>query len=268
METTERALILGLRDYARKCGFEKALIGLSGGIDSAVVATLAARALGAENCIGVALPSAISSAHSRQDAAQLAHNLGIRFHELPIAATVAAAETSLQPIFSDLPVDVTEENLQARTRGLLLMALSNKFNALLLTTGNKSELAVGYCTLYGDMCGGLAVISDLPKMEVYALARYLNRKQITIPLNTIEKPPSAELRPDQKDSDSLPDYALLDVILERYVERGWSAQEIISDGFESGLGSFDHSNGRSQRIQTQTGSTWPKNDSPSFRSWT
>lgn len=235
MAATERALILGLRDYAHKSGFKQALIGLSGGIDSAVVAALAARALGPENCIGVALPSAISSEHSRQDAAELAHNLGIQFHELPIAATVAAAEESLQPIFEDLPLDVTEENLQARTRGLLLMALSNKLNALLLTTGNKSELAVGYCTLYGDMCGGLALISDVPKMDVYALARYLNREDIIIPINTIDKPPSAELRPDQKDSDSLPDYGLLDAILERYVERGWSAQDIIADGFEGDL---------------------------------
>lgn len=233
LAATERALILGLRDYAHKSGFKRALIGLSGGIDSAVVAALAARALGAENCIGVALPSAISSQHSRQDAAALAQNLGIQFHELPIATTVAAAEASLQPLFKGLPLDVTEENLQARTRGLLLMAMSNKLNALLLTTGNKSELAVGYCTLYGDMCGGLAVISDLPKMEVYALARYLNREHITIPINTIEKPPSAELRPDQKDSDSLPDYTLLDAILERYVERGWSAQDITADGFEA-----------------------------------
>jgi NAD+ synthase (glutamine-hydrolysing) len=228
---THDALVLGLRDYAQKSGFKRALIGLSGGIDSAVVAALAAEAFGPENIIGVALPSAISSQHSRDDAAALAQNLKIEYHEIAIADTVASAESALAPLFTGLAPDVTEENLQARTRGLLLMALSNKFNALLLTTGNKSEVSVGYCTLYGDMCGGLAVISDLPKMKVYALARYINREREIIPLNTIEKPPSAELRPDQKDQDSLPEYPVLDGILRLYVEEGLSSLEIIARGY-------------------------------------
>ena len=230
---THDALVLGLRDYAQKSGFKRALIGLSGGIDSAVVAVLAAAAFGPENIIGVALPSAISSQHSRDDAAALAANLGIEYHELAIADTVTSAESALAPLFKGLEPDVTEENLQARTRGLLLMALSNKFNALLLTTGNKSEVSVGYCTLYGDMCGGLAVISDLPKMKVYALARYMNREREVVPINTIEKPPSAELRPDQKDEDSLPEYPILDGILRLYVETGLSSAEIIERGYEA-----------------------------------
>jgi NAD+ synthase (glutamine-hydrolysing) len=229
---THDALVMGLRDYAQKSGFKRALIGLSGGIDSAVVAVLAAEAFGPENVIGVALPSTISSQHSRDDAAALAANLKIEYHELPIAETVAAAESTLAPMFAGLQPDVTEENLQARTRGLLLMALSNKFHALLLTTGNKSEVAVGYCTLYGDMCGGLAVISDLPKMKVYALARYMNRERDVVPVNTIQKPPSAELRPDQKDEDSLPEYPILDGILKLYVEAGLSAAEIIQRGYQ------------------------------------
>ena len=178
----------------------------SGGIDSAAVAALAAEAFGPENVVGIALPSAISSQHSRDDAAALANNLGITYHEVAIADVVSSLETALQPVFGDLEADVTEENIQARARGLLLMAMSNKFGALLLTTGNKSEISVGYCTLYGDMCGGLAAISDLPKMKVYALARHMNidAGREIIPVNTIEKPPSAELRPDQKDEDSLP----------------------------------------------------------------
>jgi NAD+ synthase (glutamine-hydrolysing) len=229
---TQQALILGLRDYAHKCGFKKALIGLSGGIDSAVVATLAADALGPENIIGVALPSAISSQHSRDDATALAKNLGIEYHEVAIADTVASAGAALSKLFVGREPDVTEENIQARTRGLLLMAMSNKFGALLLTTGNKSEIAVGYCTLYGDMCGGLAVISDLPKMKVYALARHMNLDGERIPLNTIEKPPSAELRPDQKDEDSLPAYPVLDAILRLYVEAGLSRAEIVEKGFD------------------------------------
>lgn len=233
MAAIHQALVLGLRDYAHKCGFKRVLLGLSGGIDSAVVCTLAAEALGPENVIGIALPSAISSDHSRSDAADLAQRLGIQFHEIPISQTVASAEAALQPLFMDLPVDVTEENLQARTRGLLLMALSNKYGALLLTTGNKSEIAVGYCTLYGDMCGGLAVISDLPKMKVYALARHLNAEEERIPLNTIEKAPSAELRPDQADSDSLPPYPVLDGILQLYIEGGRSRAEIVAAGYES-----------------------------------
>ncbi len=224
------ALVLGLRDYAHKSGFKKALIGLSGGIDSAVVAALAVESLGSDNVIGIALPSAISSQHSRDDSAALAKNLHIEYHELSIADIVQSTEATLAPIFTGLEKDTTEENIQARSRGLLMMALSNKFGALLLTTGNKSELAVGYCTLYGDMCGGLAVISDVPKMKVYELARYINRKHEIIPENTITKPPSAELSPDQKDEDSLPPYPILDEILELYVEKGLSSTEIIEHG--------------------------------------
>ncbi len=229
---TQDALVLGLRDYAHKSGFKKALIGLSGGIDSAVVAALATEAFGPENVIGIALPSSISSQHSRDDAAALAKNLGIEYHEVAIADTVSAAETALGPLFKGLTVDVTEENIQARARGVLLMAMSNKFGALLLTTGNKSEISVGYCTLYGDMCGGLAVISDLPKMKVYALARHMNLEHEIIPVNTIEKPPSAELRPDQKDEDSLPPYPVLDGILRLYVEEGLSSAEITDKGYD------------------------------------
>lgn len=231
-EAIHRALVLGLRDYAHKSGFTKALVALSGGIDSAVVAALAAEAFGPDNVTGIGLPSSISSQHSRDDASNLAKNLGITFHEIAIADAVAATEKALGPLFEGLPLDVTEENLQARTRGVLMMALSNKFGALLLTTGNKSEIAVGYCTLYGDMCGGLAVISDLPKMQVYALARHINLSGEKIPLNTIEKAPSAELRPDQKDEDSLPPYPVLDEILRLYVEEGKSSAEIIEAGFE------------------------------------
>ena len=232
---THDALVLGLRDYAHKSGFTKALIGLSGGIDSAVVAALAAEAFGAENVIGIALPSAISSQHSRDDAAALAQNLGIEYHEVAIAETVASAESALGDIFAGRAADVTEENIQARARGLLLMAMSNKLGALLLTTGNKSEIAVGYCTLYGDMCGGLAVISDLPKMRVYALARHMNLEREIIPVNTIEKAPSAELRPDQKDEDSLPAYPVLDGILRLYVEEGLSRAEIVEEGYEQAI---------------------------------
>ncbi len=233
IEDIHDALVLGLRDYAHKCGFKKGLLGLSGGIDSSVTAALAVEALGSENVIGISLPSAISSQHSVDDADALAQNLGIEYNTLPIAEIVAAAEKTLQPLFEGLAADVTEENLQARSRGLLLMAVSNKFGALLLTTGNKSELAVGYCTLYGDMCGGLAVISDLPKIKVYDLARWINRDREIIPINSIEKPPSAELRPDQKDEDSLPPYEVLDEILRLYVEEGNSAAEIVEAGFDS-----------------------------------
>jgi NAD+ synthase (glutamine-hydrolysing) len=225
------ALVLGLRDYAHKSGFKRALIALSGGIDSALVAVLAAEALGAENVIGVSLPSAISSQHSRDDARLLAENLGIRFETIAIADAVASTESALGPVFAGRPRDVTEENIQARIRGVLMMALSNKFGALLLTTGNKSEVAVGYCTLYGDMCGGLAVISDVFKTQVYALCRWINREREIIPVNTIEKPPSAELRPGQVDQDSLPPYDVLDAILEGYVERGLSRRDLVAAGF-------------------------------------
>ena len=225
------ALVLGLRDYAHKSGFRKALLGLSGGIDSALTATIAAEALGPENVIGISLPSAISSEHSKDDARRLAENLGIQYNTLPINKVVEAAMETLQPLFGDMQADVTEENVQARARGLLLMAVSNKFGALLLTTGNKSEVSVGYCTLYGDMAGGLAVISDLPKTRVYALTHWINRKREIIPWNTIKKAPSAELRPDQKDEDSLPPYHILDAILKRYIEEGQSSAEIIEAGF-------------------------------------
>ncbi len=227
------ALVLGLRDYAGKSGFRKVVIGLSGGIDSAVTAAIAVSALGSRNVIGISLPSAISSQHSRDDAEELAHNLGIEYHTLPISDVVDHAEKSLATLFSGRAPDVTEENIQARARGLLLMAVSNKFGALLLTTGNKSEVSVGYCTLYGDMCGGLAVISDVLKTQVYSLAHFINRRHAVIPRSTIEKPPSAELRPGQRDSDSLPDYNVLDSILRLYVEEGQSRQDIIAAGYNA-----------------------------------
>jgi len=206
-------------------------VALSGGIDSAVVGVIAAEAFGPENVIGVSLPSSISSPHSRDDARVLAANLGLRFETIEIAEAVAACESALGPVFAGRSRDVTEENIQARVRGVLMMALSNKFGALLLTTGNKSEMAVGYCTLYGDMCGGLAVISDVFKMQVYALARWINRDREIIPVSSIEKPPSAELRPGQTDQDSLPPYDVLDAILKGYVEEGLSRRDLIARGF-------------------------------------
>jgi NAD+ synthase (glutamine-hydrolysing) len=231
------ALVLGLRDYAHKSGFTRALVALSGGIDSALVAELAVAAFGAENVIGVSLPSAISSEHSKDDARVLAENLGIRFETIAIADTVAAAERALGPVFAGRSADVTEENLQARTRGVIMMALSNKFGALLLTTGNKSEVAVGYCTLYGDMCGGLAVISDLYKTQVYALCRWINEHagRDVIPRNTIEKPPSAELRPGQVDQDSLPPYDVLDALLQGYIEEGKARADLVAAGFDPAM---------------------------------
>ncbi len=225
------ALVLGTRDYAHKTGFQRALVALSGGIDSALVAVIAAAALGKENVIGVSLPSSISSQHSKDDARILATNLGIRFETIAIADAVAATEAALGPLFAGRPRDVAEENIQARIRGVLMMALSNKFGSLLLTTGNKSEVAVGYCTLYGDMAGGLAVISDLFKTQVYALARWINRNKEVIPRNTIAKPPSAELRPGQTDQDSLPPYDQLDAILVGYVEEGLSRADLVAKGF-------------------------------------
>ncbi len=229
------ALVLGLRDYAHKSGFRRALIALSGGIDSAVVAVIAAEALGAENVVGVSLPSSISSQHSRDDARVLAENLRIRFETIPIADAVEATEHLLAPLFAGKARDVAEENIQARTRGVLMMALSNKFGSLLLTTGNKSEMAVGYCTLYGDMCGGLAVISDVYKTQVYELARWMNREREIIPTSTIEKPPSAELRPGQVDQDSLPPYEVLDAILRGYVEEGLSRRDLVGLGFKEAV---------------------------------
>ncbi|MGB9072763.1 MAG: NAD+ synthase [Terriglobales bacterium] len=220
------ALVLGTRDYVHKCGFERAIIGLSGGIDSALTAVIAVDALGPENVIGVGMPGPYSSPGSIEDARLLAKNLGIRFELLAIDKIYEASRQTLAPTFAGLPEDVTEENIQSRSRGLLLMSLSNKFNALVLSTGNKSELGVGYCTLYGDMVGGLAVISDVPKTLVYRLSAYVNSRQPVIPQATIEKPPSAELRPDQKDSDSLPSYDVLDPILEDYVEESRSAEQI------------------------------------------
>jgi len=229
------ALVLGLRDYAHKSGFKKGLIALSGGIDSAVVGVIAAAAFGPGNVMGVSLPSAISSQHSRDDARILAENLGMRFETIAIADAVAACEGLLAPLFADRPRDVAEENIQARVRGVLMMALSNKFGSILLTTGNKSEMAVGYCTLYGDMCGGLAVISDVFKTQVYALARWINREKEIIPVSTIEKPPSAELRPDQTDQDSLPPYDVLDAILKGYVEEGLSRRDLVGRGFDEAV---------------------------------
>jgi NAD+ synthase/NAD+ synthase (glutamine-hydrolysing) len=220
------ALVLGTRDYVRKCGFQQAIIGLSGGIDSALTASIAVDALGPENVIGVGMPGPYSSKGSIDDARELAKNLNIRFELLSINGIYEAAVRALEPAFAGMPVDVTEENIQSRARGLLLMAMSNKLGALVFSTGNKSELAVGYCTLYGDMVGGLAVISDVPKTLVYRLSHYVNSRRKVIPENTIKKPPSAELRPDQRDSDSLPPYEVLDAILEDYVEESSSAEQI------------------------------------------
>ncbi|HTC21500.1 MAG TPA: NAD+ synthase [bacterium] len=230
-----QALVTGTRDYVRKCGFEKVLIGLSGGIDSALVACLAAEALGCENVMGVTMPSPFSSPGSIGDSHQLAEALGIEFKEIPITPLFEEALKTLQPLFKECPRDATEENLQARLRGLLLMALSNKFNRLVLSTGNKSEIAVGYCTLYGDMCGGLAVISDVPKGMVYELARFANRRKPVIPEATFTKAPSAELRPHQTDQDSLPPYETLDAVLRLYVEENQPPSKIVKAGFEAPL---------------------------------
>ncbi len=229
-EAAYQALVLGTRDYMRKCGFSQVLIGLSGGIDSSLTAAIAVEAVGRENVTGVGMPGPFSSDHSVSDARDMAANLGIRFELVNISGVCESFERELEPLFRGLPRDVTEENLQSRARGVTLMALSNKTGALVLTTGNKSELAVGYCTLYGDMCGGLAVISDVPKTMVYELTRIANRRHANaIPENVFTKPPSAELRPDQKDTDSLPDYAVLDRILEAYVEQYRAPAEIARE---------------------------------------
>lgn len=257
LESIYKALVLGLGDYVRKCGFKSAVLGLSGGIDSALTAAIAAHALGAQNVTGVAMPSRYSSDHSIEDARILAKNLGMHFHLVAIDPMHAAYEKSLTPAFDEIlqsrsPVnpqprtpevrldpaaDLTDQNLQARVRGATLMAFSNRFNHLLLTTGNKSEIAVGYCTLYGDMCGGLAVISDVPKTTVWALSRWINEhfKKEIIPWRSIEKVPSAELKPNQTDQDSLPPYDVLDDILHRYVEEEKGAAEIIADGFDAAV---------------------------------
>jgi NAD+ synthase/NAD+ synthase (glutamine-hydrolysing) len=234
-EAAFEALVLGTRDYIRKCGFRRVLIGLSGGIDSALVAAIATEAVGKENVTGIGMPGPYSSEHSLADARCLAHNLGIRFEVVPIGCGYQAMMQTLGPLFAGFNADTTEENLQSRLRGMVLMALSNKFGSLVLTTGNKSEIAVGYCTLYGDMCGGLGVISDVPKTMVYRLAHIANARYRSrslkppIPTNTLTKPPSAELRPDQKDTDSLPEYDVLDSILQAYIEGYESVAEIARD---------------------------------------
>jgi NAD+ synthetase len=227
-EAAYRALVVGTRDYVRKCGFKKAIVGLSGGIDSALVAAIATEALGAENVIGIGMPSPYSSQGSIDDSRRLAANLGIRFELISINELFQGFRHALEPLFAGMAEDITEENVQPRIRGTLLMALSNKFGALVLTTGNKSEMAVGYCTLYGDMVGALAVIGDLVKTRVYAVCRWLNRESEIIPAAILDKPPSAELRPGQMDTDSLPPYDTLDPILEAYVERYETPEEIAN----------------------------------------
>jgi len=226
------ALSLGVRDYFRKCGFHSAVVGLSGGVDSAVTAVIAVDALGAENVTGVSMPSQYSSRGSIDDARVLARNLDIKLLEIPIGDAFAVFKSQIKEIFKGLPENETEENMQPRLRAMTLMALSNKFGHLVLSTGNKSELAVGYCTIYGDMAGGLAVISDVPKTMLYELARWINREREIIPRSTIDKPPSAELKPNQKDQDTLPPYEILDQILQLYVEENLSARDIIARGFD------------------------------------
>jgi len=226
------ALVMGVRNYFQKLGFKKAILGLSGGIDSAVTLVIAAKALGAENVHSLLLPSQYSTDHSIKDAEDLAHNLGSSYDIVPIKTLFEQFDESLKPFFKDLPFNIAEENIQARTRGVLLMAFSNKFGYILLNTSNKSEAAVGYGTLYGDMNGGLSVLGDVYKIDVFELARYMNKDKEVIPWNTISKPPSAELRPDQKDSDSLPDYEILDTILFQYIEKRKGPKEIIAMGYD------------------------------------
>lgn len=226
---------MGCRDYHRKSGFRSAVLGLSGGIDSALTAAIAAAALGPENVLGVAMPSPYSSQASLDDARQLAANLGINFVIIPIAELFAAELATLAPLFAGRRPDTTEQNLQARIRGNLLMALANKFGHLLLSTGNKSELAVGYCTLYGDMSGGLAVIADVPKTMVYQVSHYVNREREIIPQRTIDKPPSAELAPNQRDQDDLPPYEVLDAILAAYLEENKGIGELVDSGFDEAV---------------------------------
>ncbi len=232
IELIHNALVLGIRDYFEKLGFSKVILGLSGGIDSAVTLVLASKALGSENVKAILLPSHFSSQHSVDDAVKLAENLNIPYEIIPIDEAYKSYETTLSPYFKDLAFDVTEENLQARIRAVILMAFSNKFGYVLLNTSNKSEAAVGYGTLYGDMCGGLSVLGDLYKTEVYELAHFINKSSEIIPNNSINKPPSAELRPNQKDSDSLPDYDILDQILYQYIEQRKSPRELILQGFD------------------------------------
>jgi len=230
--TVLKALIMGTRDYASKCGFEKVLVGLSGGIDSALVAAIAQKAVGAENVMGVSMPSPYTQQLSRDIAGKVANNLGIRFEEIPIHGLIQGYRQSLADLFEGLEEDEAEENIQARIRGNLLMALSNKFNLLLLSTGNKSEVATGYCTLYGDLSGGLAVISDIPKTMCYRLVRYINRDREIIPEEVLARPPSAELRPNQADQDTLPPYEVLDVILEAAVEKNLGFDQIVALGHD------------------------------------
>ncbi|HEY4415313.1 MAG TPA: NAD+ synthase [Verrucomicrobiae bacterium] len=234
-EEVFKALVLGLRDYTHKCGFKFALLGLSGGIDSALTAVIAVSALGKENVRGISLPSQFSSQGSLDDARILAENLGIQYDVIPIQPLFQTTKEQLKTVFAGKPEDVTEENIQARLRGVILMGMSNKFGSLLLTTGNKSEVAVGYCTLYGDMCGGLAVINDVPKMMVYRISHWINREREVIPSASITKPPSAELRPDQKDQDSLPPYEILDAILDQYVVQCRPVEDIIKSGFDAAV---------------------------------
>ena len=235
IEFIHDALILGIRDYFQKMNFKKAILGLSGGIDSALVLYLAAQALGKENVHSLLLPSEYSTSHSISDAEQLCKNLGTSYDIVPIKNNYEAFLQTLNPYFKDLPFNVAEENLQARTRGVLLMAFSNKFGYILLNTTNKSEAAVGYGTLYGDMCGGLAVLGDVYKTQVFELCKWINRNEEIIPSNIITKPPSAELRPNQKDSDSLPEYDLLDKLLYQYIEKRQGPKELIAQGFEAAL---------------------------------
>ena len=268
---TWKALVLGTRDYVRKCGFRKALVGLSGGIDSALVAAIAVEALGAENVLGVGMPSEFSSTGSVDDARALTVNLGIRYELIAIHDVFTAYQRTLEPLFAGTPFGLAEENVQSRIRGGLLMALSNKFGALVLTTGNKSEMSTGYCTLYGDMVGALAVIGDVLKTRVYALSRYANREREVIPRATMEKPPSAELRPGQRDTDSLPPYEILDPILEAYVERYASAEQIVEERKaagrpgRSGPGPARSSACGAQRVQAPAGGARAQGDAKVLR---
>jgi NAD+ synthase (glutamine-hydrolysing) len=232
MDSVYRALLLGIRDYMRKCSFKNAVLGLSGGIDSAMTCLLAADALDPENVLAVAMPSPYSSKESVEDAERLAKNLNVRFQIIPITSLYESYLDSLQKQFEGKLQDITEENIQARIRGNILMALSNKFGYLTLSTGNKSELSVGYCTLYGDMSGGLSVIADVPKTMVYELAGFCNRNKERIPQRILDKPPSAELKPDQKDQDTLPPYEVLDKILELYLDQGYTKREILKEGID------------------------------------
>ena len=229
------ALSIGIRDYVHKCGFKSAIVGLSGGIDSALVAVLAADALRPDKVMGISMPARYSSEGSKSDAEALAKNLGIRYEVLPIETVFQSVEKQLAKVFAGTKPNEAEENVQSRLRGVTLMALSNKFGALVLTTGNKSEMAVGYCTLYGDMCGALAPLADVFKMDVYRISRWVNREREIIPAASIAKPPSAELRPNQKDQDSLPPYEILDQILDAYVVQNLSKPEIVARGFEAAV---------------------------------